>query len=244
MSEPAPPPIPFGTSRPPASWMTQSDSGADSGAELTIRVPCVTVTGGRDGALRLNRGIDAKPEPAGTERLAGPRASLARHCDPWRPSQGRFLACYLDFVSRHVESERAALAEGLRRFAGVFDYRDWVYSALTPLPRAHLHAPDSGEKFGPETLVRVDFALWTGEAAIAIEIAGASTRSPATDRRHARLGRAGVRIVELTPDLLEPGRGAAFDAALPDELRHFWRHQALPSGPLRPTALDVGIDEI
>ena len=225
--------------------MTRSDSAAG----FTIRVPHVTVTSGRNAALRLNGALEwsrvaPRPGPAGEDRLAGPRGALTRHCDPWRPSQGRFLACYLDFVSRQVENHRAALAEGLRRFAGLFDVADWVYSALTPLPRAHLHAPAADEKFGPETLVRVDFALWTGEAAIAIEIPGASTRSPATDRRHARLRRAGVHLVELSPEVLEPGRAAAFDAALPDELRNFWRGQALPAGPLKPAALDVGIDEI
>ncbi len=237
--------IPFGTSRAPATWMLRSAAGDG----FTIRVPHITVFGGLDRALRLNNGFDrwrAAPPPAssGDDRLASLCGDLKRHCDPWRRGQRRFLECYFDFVARHVESNRDALARRLERFAGVFRYRDWVYSALMPLPRAHLHAPESDAPFGAETLVPVDFAFWTGTAAIAIEIRGMATRSPATDRRHARLRRAGAGIVELAEDVLQPARAAAFEAALPEDLRLFWRGQALPAGPLKPPALDVGPDEI
>ena len=224
-----------------------SRSTADDG--FTIRVPCVTVFGGRGAALRLNGGLDgprAAPDPGspGDDQLARLRASLARRCDPWRRGERRFLECYFDFVARHVEGNRAALAQGLTRFGGLFSYRDWVYSALMPLPRAHLHAPEGDEPFGPGTLTRVDFALWTGTAAIAIELPGTGTRSPATDRRHERLRRAGVRVVEISQDLLGAECAAEFEAALPDDLRAFWRGRALPAGPLKPAALDVEFDEI
>ncbi len=241
--------IPYGTARPPPTWMSRS---APEDA-FTIRVPSVTVVGGRDGALRLNAGLDgglgghrAAPQPGSPDDdpLAGLRASLARHCDPWRRTDRRFLECYFDFVARHVEDNRAALAQGLTRFGGLYRTRDWVYSALMPLPRAHLHAPVADEPFGPDTLVRVDFGFWAGTAAVAVEIPGAGTRSPAADRRHARLRRAGAAIVELAEDVLEPADAAAFEAALPEDLHLFWRGQALPAGPLKPPALDVGPGEI
>ena len=237
--------IPYGTARPPGTWMTRSAAGDG----FAIRVPCVTVAEAPDGALRLDDwpgGPRAAPEPEspGDNQLASLCRALTRHCDPWRRSERRFLECYFDFIARHVESNRDALTGRLEPFAGLFQYRDWVYSALMPLPRAHLHASDSGEPFGPETLVRVDFAFWTGTAAIAIEISGTGTRSLVTDRRHERLRRAGARIVELADDVLDPARAAEFEAALPEDLRQFWRDRALPSGPLKPAALDIETDEI
>ena len=221
--------------------MTRSAAGDG----FAIRVPCVTVAEAPDGALRLDGWIAApEPELPGDDQLASLCRALTRHCDPWRRSERRFLECYFDFIARHVESNRDALTGRLEPFAGLFRYRDWVYSALMPLPRAHLHAPVSGEPFGPETLVRVDFALWTGTAAIAIEIPGKGTRSPVTDQRHGRLRRAGTCIVELADEVLEPANAAKFEAALPEGLHRFWRGMALPTGPLKPAALDVEANNI
>jgi len=236
--------IPYGTARPPVTWMTPS--AAEDG--FAIHVPCVTVAQAPDGALRLDGWPSGSPaalgsDSSGDDQLTILRRSLTRHCDPWRRSQHRFLECYFDFIARHVESHRDALIEKLDRFSALFQYRDWVYSALMPLPRAHLHAPNSGEPFGPETLVRVDFAFWTGTAAIAIEIPGRNTRSPITDRLHIRLRRTGAGIVELADEILEATNAAEFEAALPEDLRLFWRDRALPSGPLKPAALDVEADD-
>lgn len=237
--------IPYGTARPPSKWMPRSS--AEDG--FAIRVPCVTVSEAPDGALRLDSWLGGsratpKPESPGDDQLASLCRALTRHCDPWRRSERQFLACYFDFVGRHVERNRVALIGNLEPFAGLFRYSDWVYSALMPLPRAHLHAPDSGEPFGPDTLIRVDFAFWTGMMAIAIELPGTGTRSLVTNQRHERLRRAGTRIIELADEVLDPAHAAKFEAALPDELRQFWRDRALPSGPLKSAALDVEADEI
>jgi hypothetical protein len=220
-----------------------------AGNGFAIRVPFMTVANAVDGALRLDGwrgGPNAAPEPssAGGNQLASLCRALTRHCDPWRRNQHRFLECYFDFVARHVENHRDELTRRLDPFAGLFQYRDWVYSALMPLPRAHIHAPDSGEPFGPESLVPVDFAFWTGSAAIVVEMPGKTTRSPITGRRHDRLRRSGAKIVELTDDMLEPANTAEFEDALPAGLHRFWHDIALPAGPLKPAALDIEAGEI
>ncbi len=219
------------------------------GNGFAIRVPCVTVAEAPDGALRLDGwpgGSHAalNSDSPGDDQLEMLRRALLRHCDPWRRSQHRFLECYFDFVADHVENHRQALMDRLERFSDLFQYHDWVYSALMPLPRAYLHAPDAGEPFGPGTLVRVDFAFWTGTTAIVIEIPGNATRSPVTDRRHDRLRRAGAIVVELADQVLEAANAATFEAELPEDLRLFWRDRALPSGPLKPAALDVKAGDI
>jgi len=236
--------IPYGTARPPHTWMTPSPAEDD----FVIRVPYVTVAEALDGALRLDDYLGRSHNVLGSDllgdnQLAKLRRALTRHCDPWQRSQHRFLECYFDFITRHVESHRDALIGKLEPFSTLYQFRDWVYSALIPLPRAHLHAPNSSEAFGPETLAQVDFAFWTGSTAIAIEILGKGTRSPVVNQRHFRLRRAGVGIIELANELLESANAADFEAALPEDLLLFWHDQALPSGLLKPAALNVEADE-
>jgi len=236
--------IPYGTARPPNTWMTPSPAEGD----YLIRIPFVTVAETQDGALRLDDYLGRSQsvldsDLLGDDQLTKLRRALTRHCDPWQRSQHRFLDCYFDFITRHVENHRNALIGKLESYSTLFQFRDWVYSGLLPLPRAHLHAPNSSKPFGPETLAQVDFAFWTGTTAIAIEIPGKGTRSPVVDQRHLRLRRAGVGIIELEDELLEFANAADFEAALPEDLLLFWHGRALPSGPLKPAALNVEVDE-
>jgi len=236
--------IPYGTARPPHTWMTSSPAGDD----FVIRVPFVTVAEALDGALRLDDYLGRSPSVMSSELLDDDqftklRRALTHHCDPWQRRQHKFLDCYFDFIARHVENHRYALLGKLEPFPTLFQFRDWVYSALMPLPRAHLHAPNSSEPFGPETLAQVDFAFWTGKTLIAIEIPGKGTRAPIVDQRHIRLRRAGVGVTELTDELLESTNAADFEAALPKDLLLFWHGRALPSGPLKAPALNVEADD-
>ena len=208
---------------------------------FTIRVPFATTTGG---ALRLHDGLDVLRGATdgvapGAHMLDGLQGALALHCDVWRRNQRRFLECYFDFIARHVEDHRPELEARLESFGGLFGYRDWAYSALLPLPRAHLPAPEGEAPFGPETLVPVDFAFWTGVSPIAITLPGSATRAAATDRRIERLRRAGVVVVELADSLLDSDRASDFETALPESFRRFWRDEALPAGPLKPAALEI-----
>ena len=231
--------IPYGTTRPPHTWMTPSP--AEDG--VVIRVPFVTVAEDLDSALRLDDSHSVLgSDLSGDDHLTKLRRALRRHCDPWQRRQHQFLDCYFDFIMRHVENHHTALIGKLEPYSTLFQFGDWVYSALMPLPRAHLHAPNTSEPFGPETLAQVDFVFWTGTTEIAIEIPGKGTRSSVVDQRHFRLRRAGVNIIELADELLESANAADFQAALPNDLLHFWRDRALPSGPLKPAALNVEVD--
>lgn len=212
---------------------------------FAIRVPFVdagpTPLRLSDGLAALRGATDGVAADEGL--LTGLQGALALHCDVWRRGQRRFLECYFDFVERHVDEHRDELAARLEPFGRLFRVGDWRYAALMPLPRAFLHAPEAGEPFGPETLIPVDFAFWTGRRAIAVELTGAGSAG-AAERRRARLRRAGIAVAELTDDLFDADRADRFEAALPEDLRYFWRGQALPSGPLAPVALDVAANEI
>jgi hypothetical protein len=223
--------------------MTRSEAGD----AFDIRVPFVTVPRDPGAALRLDT-LLGTPHEAGELRdddpLTNLRRSLSRHCDPRRRSHHAFLDRYFRFVADHVDDHHDELAAKLEPFGDLFQCRDWAYSAPMPLPRAHLHAPGSEEPFGPDTLIPVDFAFWIGGNAIAVEIQGGSTPPAATTTRHERLRRSGIRIVAFSNDTLLPANQSGFENALPDDLRWFWRDLTLPTGPLKPAALDVAAAEI
>jgi hypothetical protein len=112
-------------------------------------------------------------------------------------------------------------------FHGLYSYRDWLFTALRPLPRAHLELPDG-------SMTRVDFAFWTGAALLAIDLAGSETAGAAQRVRADRLRDAGVERIEIPNAAL-----AAEDLArhLPPVLSRFWKHAPIPCGPFIPATL-------
>ena len=200
------------------------------------RVPHVVIDPARGEPLRLYDGpydfIEAPP----LQDLADPAAQLAylrayseRHCSLWGKFQKLFVARYFAFVSSEIEGNRPALEERAAAFDGLYSWRDWLFSALRPLPQAHLCLADGGGQ-----PVRVDFAFWTGEAVLAVDLAGSETPGAARQARRERLDAAGIQAVEIANAAL-----AADDLAdhLPPALLGFWERDPVPSGPFIPTML-------
>lgn len=89
---------------------------------------------------------------------------------------------------------------------------DYFFFAKMPLPQAHLYLEDplltdrSYEKIRaqlyrptpPDYMVKVDFAFWTGEKLVAVEIDGSEPQGYENDvRRDRRLRRAGVDVIHI-----------------------------------------------
>jgi hypothetical protein len=205
-------------------------------------VPCVTVLQAHRRALRLSDGLYEFAEPPaparlvdGAAQLAVFRDHLAGLCDPWAAHQRRFIACYFDFVSWRIASLADALGARLARFGGLYRVADFSFAALRPLPRAHLRrADDSG-------WVATDFAFWTGDTVIALDIADTrrTPRQRAADQ--AALQDAGAAVVALAPAALA-GEPASLAALLPAPLVDFCAGAALPSSPFKTAALGDIVD--
>ncbi len=218
--------IPYGAARLPAGWLSRSDSG-----EVACAVPHVIVDTDSRETLRLNGGQYEFATPPLPAEMGEPMAQLdflkrdtQRRCDMWSKRQKRFLDYYFEFVAGHVEDNRDALMCKIDRFGSLYHYRDWMFSAPRPLPRAFLPA---------DGMIGVDFAFWTGRGFLAIELTGSETRGPGDEARHERLRDAGVAVLEM-PALLD---AQDFAKLLPASFHRFWEGQALPCGPFRTTAL-------
>ncbi len=190
--------------------------------------------------LRLYDGdwrFDDPPDPVrladSVAALGFLRDQLQRLCDPWTPHQARFIAQYVGFIAATIAAEAPVLEARLARFGGLYRVADFGYSALRPLPRAHL--PDA------TGWIAVDAAFWTGAALVAVDIADTRRTRRRRSADHARLAAAGVEVIELAPEQLS-GDPLALAAHLPAALARFCDGEALPSSPFKTTALGDIVD--
>ncbi len=225
--------IPYGVERWSADYL--GPAGVDG--VPACRVPHVVIDPARRAPLRLHDGpydfIEAPP----LQDLADPAAQLDylqayadRHCGLWAKFQKLFVTRYFAFVSAEVEASRRELEARAAEFDGLYHYRDWLFSALRPLPQAHLCLDDEDGR----PPVRVDCAFWTGAALLAVDLIGSETAGPAQQERAARLEAAGAERFALPQAAL---RSDEFAAHLPDALRRFWQDDPVPSGPFVPATL-------
>lgn len=144
-------------------------------------------------------------------------------CGDYNPNRQRFIAAYFRSIIAHLNAYGDELIEQLRRYDGLFEPHDWLWSALRPLPRAWL--PADGK------LLPCDFAFWDGERPIALELAGQETE------RARALRAAGLEVRCVAPGMLN---GDVL-GALPEGFRRFWRGEVLPSSPFRRTIPELPV---
>jgi hypothetical protein len=233
--------IPYGV----AEWSLDGIALAGfSGRALKLHTafPCASINRAARAPLRLNNSAydfgfapNVQADAAGEMELV--RDYLKSLCRPWDNLATQFLDAYFRFVADVVDEHRDALTERLAPYAGLYDYKDWRFSAPKPLPRAHLYAPaDAGG--GAADFVGADFAFWLGDRLVAAHSAQ-SALTPKKAKEHAdRLRGAGVEVVMFgAADLAGDNARHLFTRLLGPSLA-FWEGEALPSGPFRPTLLD------
>ena len=225
--------IPFGADAVTAAQVVETDGGHD------YRLPCANVQPGK--ALRLNSGglVFGSPPPLATmpavaDQLLFLRGHFQHHCGIWAKSARLFIERYFEFIEMEIAAHRAELEIRLERFGSLYIPEHWAFSALRPLPRAHLEAPENPGETPPESLVRCDIAFWPAKGAVAIELVGTTTRGATEEKWRARLETADIRVIEIRPEQLADSD--SFRACLPDDFRKFWHQEALPAGPFRADA--------
>lgn len=213
--------IPYGT----AEWREESNA------------PRVTVDLAGGDPLRLNDGpyeFTELPPLAGSgtsaERMVILRDHLTQFCDQWAKRARQFMTLYFRFVDEVIARDRAAIEAHLGRHGGLFTADDYAFSALRPLPRAHL-AWDESQR------VRVDFAFWTGARLVAVDVTGDEARGTAWAERARRLDAAGIQRVDIPAVLVAKDDTAELHQALPAEFAGFWRGEPMPSSPFKASAL-------
>lgn len=194
---------------------------------------------GRTPPLRFNTDTGRRVPPERLTDLAGNDAKLAalkeeaaRGLDLFARHPRRFLDLYFEYVRGRVEAERTALEKRLAWSGGLFSYRDWVFSALRPLPRAALAEIRDGRPRLVQPIA--DFAFWTGREALLVRFRGAAGRQahPTTSPGLP------VRTVSLTPADLDSPETLCTRARFGDAFFDFWEGESWPAGPFRPRGLE------
>jgi len=197
--------------------------------------PAVTIdTDARD-PLRLNDGPYSYddgiqgPGASAAERLAFLRDHLTELCDMWAKRPRQFVDLYFRFITRIMERDRARIEDKVGRLGGLFTPGDFAFSALRPLPRAHLQD------------IRVDFAFWTGSALVAIDITSDDSRSATWEKRRTALIAADVQTIEIPGSMIARDDPAILESLLPRDFAGFWQDETLPSSPFKALGLGDGL---
>jgi hypothetical protein len=195
--------------------------------------PSVSIDTSAGDPLRLNNAPytyddgTQGPGPSAEERLAFLRDHLTDLCDLWAKRPRQFVVLYFRFIERVMQRDRAGIEDKTRRLGGLFTSADYAFSALRPLPRAHLGG------------IRVDFAFWTGKALVAVDIVGDDARGATWEARRATLTAAQVQALEIPSATVAHDDPAALETLLPPEFTAFWQGEALPSSPFKASGLDT-----
>ena len=230
--------VPYGVD----SWSVE-DIGITRLSDGTIRpeapFPCAVIDKTSRKPLRLNSeafsiapNLNARP---GATPLSVIRDHLRSLCRTWDQLSLRFIDGYFAHLTDMLGVHRDAIAKKLAPFAGLYAAEDWIFSALKPLPRAHIHAPrNHSATWETEDFVQVDFAFWLGERMVAVlSRPGTLTPAKATERR-ARLEQADVTTVHFTADDLAKEPTVLFNRVIGDFGALIESADIVPSSPFRP----------
>lgn len=198
--------------------------------------PAVTVR--RFVPLRLSDGPYPFPEPPDLVRIVGTaerlellREHLQALCGVWDQPARLFLDAYFRWIDGAIAAGAAELGA---RGGGLFVPADWSFSALRPLPQAQL-ASDLAQP------VRADFAFWTGDAMVAIELkAGASPRRQRQDEL-ACLAAANVTVIKVPGAALQQDGERLFARLLPAPFQRFWERVILPASSFGPQLDEIRV---
>ncbi|MEA5528809.1 DUF559 domain-containing protein [Dolichospermum sp. UHCC 0684] len=169
---------------------------------------------------------------------------LREKCELATDSEKIFLDLYFEYCRQSV-----TLPNGIENIykkkkkdpPPPYNDRNWVFEAIMPLPQAHLYQNDPMEDdfhFAPNRMMKVDFAFWTGERLVAVEIDGSShSGSEAHIHKDRLLQRSGVQVIHILNNEITKYGMKVIHRLLPPEMTQFWKssEENYRSNPLDET---------
>lgn len=226
----------YGIVENPAAALAQLRAG---GAARPHLGPASAVIAEGAAPLRLNTHGWASLPPEAVQGLSGTEAltawcreRLRNRTTAFALVTRSFLAAYLDFAAAEIERRREELEARLRAIGLPLDqgfptYRDWIFSALLPLPHAVVRT-------GDDAFVEIDVLFWTGRTALALALGGRTMPTPRTLRARNRLAETYPQIRFAAMESPADGRSWAFGPDFLDLLDgELFPAAGLPFGPYR-----------
>ncbi len=238
--------IPFGSDTFHARHFTLAGFSL-RGVEISTSAPHALICRSNRCPVRLNNGPVQFILERRLEDLSGLdvqfdllKSNLMRVCGEWNVPGRLFLNRYFDEVEAEIDAASNELTKRSKNFPGLFEPRHWIFSAMMPLPRAHLHLsqPTGFYTIENNDLARVDFAFWNGKRLVAVVIDTGSTLLKKQRSVRDALSRADIDLVILSKSDLVNGEPLL--GRLGEKFQNFWQDEVLPSGPFKgSTTLQV-----
>jgi len=199
--------------------------------------PCVHIDKAKKEPLRLHKFKDCFPNSFlsiedSFETLQYMGDFLIEKCELQTNHEKLFLRHYFEHIKNRIEYDNIMEAYPVSASGSaeqdIDKWIDWMFWALMPLPQAHLYVRDPfadyhDTKFYPERMFKVDFAFWTGDRIVAVEIDGSShigdTKHVEKDRM---LARAGVHVIHILNDEIDKHKDKAVRVLLPQDILYPW----------------------
>lgn len=188
-------------------------------------------------ALRLNTPGWMNVSPDVVQTLAGTEA-LTDYCRDRLVNRvpifslviRSFIAAYFDHVAKEVEHRRDELearldAAGFRVSSGFPTYRDWIFSALLPVPQVYIATAVPG---GSDAFVAMDVLFWTGRGPVALALESGSMPTARSLRGRRALLSSHPEMTLGAIKVPSDGRSWAFE----EELDHLLDGDLLPCAGL------------
>lgn len=230
--------IPFGASRLTPRYF-DAVRDADGSQRIRCRIAHVVIRPALREALRLSDAGALVPRPAArtdSEGAVDPvsllRAEFENLCGLWWPVGRRFVSMYFALVAGIVEEHRRELEARITAFGALYHYRDWIHSALAPLPRAWIPATEAPQTApAPDSFIACDFAFWSNDGVVAVYVTGTETIASQRLEDIKRLRDSGACVLEVPAHVVAMQEPDTLRDLLPGKLRRFWEGERYPTGP-------------
>jgi hypothetical protein len=213
------------------------------GTFLQCDTPLAYIDKSKSQALRLTHFPDVVPgdwdeiEKDADDAVALIHSYLREKCKLATDAERAFLDLYFGYCKELITPSEFRKMSA-KPLVPPYDDPDWIFSALLPLPQAHLYAANPFDKtysFAPSRMMKVDFAFWTGNRLIAIEIDGGShIGSDAHIEKDRLLQRSGVHVIHILNSEIAKHGDKVIRRLLPNEITYFFMQPAGLSRPRNP----------
>jgi len=205
-------------------------------------VPAVQINRNSHVSLKINNtSLTFKTPPRPGElidadaQLVFVRQYLDGLCGQWNKLLKLFIKTYFEDLEHEVETNGPKLDGKIENVKGLCERRHWCFSALMPLPRAHIYIPHEKKlsKAEAKDFVCADFAFWDGNELVVVFINSGQSLIGSKKLDRQRVEELTPRVIEIPSDALQNASRGTLLSMLGPQFRQFWKQELFPSTPFR-----------
>jgi hypothetical protein len=241
--------VPYGSQSVRSQLLEQLQAGQTDDLERP-GAPVVVIDRAQQLPLRMHDLVHPFTLPPIAQDLAHAQTQLAfleqhlsRHCGEWAKSSQAFVERYFADLRAVVGANEEAILKKAGALSGLVEAEHWCFSALMPLPRAHLYLPETSctGDYRAADFVMVDFAFWSGSGLVAVLIDNGNTPTGARKKALDRLAANDITLQKIGTKALRSDQSRALLTALGPAFETFWSDTPLARSPFRGRGVEAPV---